>query len=89
VAGVEGDDEVEAGEPRGVELPGRVVAFVAAASSTETVRGSAPSPSCQPPVPALSTSTRPSSPASSTRARKTDSAIGERQMLPVQTKQTR
>ncbi len=42
-----------------------------------------------PSVPALSTSISPSSPASATRARKTASAIGERQMLPVQTKQTR
>ena len=54
-----------------------------------TVRRSAPSPTCQFPVPADSTSTRPSSPASATYERSTTSAVGERQMLPEQTKQTR
>src|SRR5579875_92992 len=48
-----------------------------------------PSPTCQPPVPALASSTRPVSPASSTRCCITISAVGERQMLPMQTKTIR
>ena len=55
--------------------------------SVRTVRWSAGSPTCQPPVPELSTvAFRPSS---SMDLRSTCSAMGERQMLPVQTKVTR
>ena len=43
----------------------------------------------QPPVPALTTSTRSSRPARSSRSLSTTSAIGDRQMLPRQTKQIR
>ncbi len=89
VAGVEGDDQVQAGEPGDVELPGRVVQLVAVPLQDGEGARIGALPSCQPPVPALSTATRSSRPASATRARKTASAIGERQMLPVQTKQTR
>ena len=44
-------------------------------------------PTCQSPVPALSIWIRPVSPAASTRCRITASAVGDRQMLPRQTKQ--
>src|SRR4051812_24481580 len=45
-------------------------------------------PRCQSPIPALSTST-PSTPSSRRSARITPSAVGERQMLPMQTKRMR
>ena len=45
-------------------------------------------PTCQAPVPALDTRTRSASPARSSSCAKTFSAIGERQMLPLQTKET-
>ena len=79
------------GEPRRLELPGPVRAdrrSRARAASRGPAR-SAASPACQPPVPALSISTACASPASSTWRRNTASAIGDRQMLPMQTKQTR
>src|SRR5688572_13348719 len=52
-------------------------------------RSSGVAPTCQPPVPALSISISPSRPRSATSARNTPSAVGERQMLPRQTKRTR
>ena len=51
--------------------------------------GPSASPRCQSPVPALSTSTLPVRPARSSSARSTTSAMGDRQMLPRQTRQTR
>src|ERR1700712_3133259 len=52
-------------------------------------RGSISLPACHGPVPALSATTRSASPASASKLVKTTSAVGERQMLPVHTKQTR
>jgi hypothetical protein len=52
-------------------------------------RSSGGAPTCQPPVPALSISTSAVRPSSSTSARNTPSAVGERQMLPMQTNSTR
>ena len=46
-------------------------------------------PRCQSPVPALSTSTCPDRPARSSSSRSITSAIGDRQMLPRHTRQTR
>src|SRR5262245_26129486 len=57
--------------------------------ASSMARRSGPSPSCQPLVPALSTRTRSPSPASSARWAMTAAAVGERQMLPRQTKQIR
>ena len=53
------------------------------------VRWSACSPTCQSPVAADSMAMRSSSPARSARERSTTSAIGDRQMLPVHTNDTR
>ena len=58
-------------------------------ASAARAPGSIASPTCQSPVPALSTTTAPSRPAAASSARSTVSAIGERQMLPRQTRQTR
>src|SRR3954452_24792660 len=57
--------------------------------AASVARASGGSPTCQPPVPALSSSMRSSRPASRTSERITPSAVGERQMLPMQTKRTR
>ena len=57
--------------------------------SASIVRTSARSPTCQSPVPELVETTCEPSPARSAKSRKTISAIGERQMLPVHTKATR
>jgi hypothetical protein len=58
-------------------------------AAVAVARASGGSPACQPPVPALSSSTRSSSPASRTSRRMTPSAVGERQMLPMQTNRMR
>src|SRR5579872_328860 len=58
-------------------------------SSTRRVPECGRSPACHEPVPAESASMAPSSPAARTLCIKTASAIGERQMLPRQTKRTR
>ena len=47
------------------------------------------SPTCQSPVPALSTVTAPARPARASSSRSITSAMGERQMFPRQTRQTR
>src|SRR5690242_10816198 len=52
-------------------------------------RESGDSPSCHAPVPALSISMSAERPARSTSCRNTASAVGDRQMFPRQTKQTR
>ncbi len=59
------------------------------ARASWAARASGGSPTCQEPVPALSTSMSSDSPASATRWRITASAVGDRQMFPMQTKQTR
>ncbi len=53
------------------------------------MRSSARSPRCQSPVPALRETMREPSPCCSASSRNTTSAMGERQMFPVQTKITR
>src|SRR5262245_46855123 len=60
-----------------------------ACSRVRRDRGSMSSPTCQPLVPALSTTTAWSKPASRNRSVSTTSAIGERQMLPRHTTQIR
>ena len=67
------------------EAPGPVRPDRAAAR----VRRSGGSPTCQPPVPALSISTCAVSLASSSSRRIVASAVGDRQMFPRHTKQTR
>src|SRR4051794_4507065 len=57
--------------------------------AASVARASGGSPACQPPVPALSSSTRSSRPSSRSSLRITPSAVGERQMLPMQTKRMR
>src|SRR5450432_132037 len=59
------------------------------AAPTAWLRLSRGSPTCQSPVPALEIATRADRPASFTTWRMTASAVGDRQMLPRHTKQTR
>src|SRR5699024_1593942 len=59
------------------------------ASSSDAARGSMPLPACHPWAPALEAVTCSPSPASSSARRAMDSAMGERQMLPVHTNTTR
>ncbi len=53
------------------------------------MRSSAGSPTCQSPVPADSTTNRSDMPASAASWANTMPAMGERQMLPLQTNETR
>src|SRR5215213_4373735 len=59
------------------------------AAAAAAARSSGELPTCQAPVPALSSSIACSSSASATSCAITASAVGERQMLPRQTNRTR
>ena len=74
---------------RGVTCRAAPSSVMPRARAASVARRSGGSPACQPPVPALSISISCSSPASRTSERMTPSAVGERQMLPMQMNRTR
>ena len=91
MAAVEGDDQVVVGEVRVGELAGAVPGAVVAAA-LQRLEGALIGALADVPVAGARAASRPrgrASPAASANQRNTTSAIGERQMLPVQTKTTR
>ena len=87
-AGIHRQDVVEAGEVGALEALATPSSVTPRRFAAARARASAGSPVCQSPVPRLSIEIRSSSPASRTSFLKMPSAVGERQMLPRQTKHT-
>ncbi|GAB2609550.1 hypothetical protein GCM10027067_21340 [Pseudactinotalea suaedae] len=88
MTGVEREDEVHTREVVGREHARLVLREVEpVAGATAQARWSAPSPTCQLPVPAEHTDTRSSSPARASASVRTAAPRGERQMFPLHTTQ--